>query len=803
MHSRGTCARLPGRALLICCFMGPLAAAQAHQADRPEPTEGRLVTKRGEELVEVPLAHTRVRIHIAGHLAEAELTQVFQNPYDEPIEAVYLFPLPTGAAVQSLEMKIGERTITGAIHRRVKAERIYQRARSRGRTAALLTQERPNLFTQSVANIAPGARIEVTMQYAHALSYERGGYELVFPMVAGPRYLPGGARDESIQPAVLGPGRRPAHDIDLAVELDAGVPIEKLHSPSHDIKWVGVGAHASARIAASDTIPNKDFILRYQVAGDAPRFALMPHRASADQPGSFFLVAQPPASTEEVAPRELIFALDTSSSMAGAPLAQAKQVIRRVLTGMRADDTFQIVRFADRASALGPGPIANKPDNITYTLDWLDAIDAHGGTELARGIDAALALPHDPARVRIVVFLSDGYIGNEEQILAQVTADMGNARLFGFGVGSAVNRYLLEEMAAAGRGDVQFVRPDEDTAAAVTRFYERIDAPILTDIAIDWGGLAVRDVVPARVPDLFAGQPLVIAGHYAGAGAGAVTIRGRQGGRAVQFEVPVALPELAPNHASIASVWARHRIRELSRQYLRDRNPADVEAITELALEHGLMSRYTAFVAVDSATPANPSAGAPKQVRVPVEVPQAVRDLQLYSGGFEGSGSFGTIGYGVGSGGYAAIGYGGSGGVVRHRDEKVPEVRIGTVTVLGSLDKNIIRRYIRRHHSKLRYCYEKSLRTAPELSGVVTSEFVINNAGEVTDLSVTGIGDAALHECVRTTVAGIAFPKVPNGDLVRVRYPFTMQKSPESGDSQPQQQPAERHSLDGREESAP
>ncbi|GAB4540745.1 MAG: hypothetical protein Tsb0020_53900 [Haliangiales bacterium] len=792
--------------------MGPLASAQAHQADRPEPTEGRLVTRRGEELVEVPLAHTRVRIHVAGHLAEAELTQVFQNPYDEPIEAVYLFPLPTGAAVQSLEMKIGERTITGAIHRRVKAERIYQRARSQGRAATLLTQERPNLFTQSVANIAPGARVEVTMQYAHALSYERGGYELVFPMVAGPRYLPGGARDESIQPAVLGPGRRPAHDIDLAVELDAGVPIEKLQSPSHDIKWVGVGAHASARIAPSDTIPNKDFILRYQVAGDAPRFALMPHRARADQPGSFFLVAQPPASTEEVAPRELIFALDTSSSMAGAPLAQAKQVIRRVLTGMRADDTFQIVRFADRASALGPGPIANKPDNIQYTLDWLDAIDAHGGTELARGIDAALALPHDPARVRIVVFLSDGYIGNEEHILAQVTADMGDARLFGFGVGSAVNRYLLEEMAAAGRGDVQFVRPDEDTAAAVTRFYERIDAPILTDIAIDWGGLAVRDVVPARVPDLFAGQPLVIAGHYATAGDGAVTIRGRQGGRAVQFEVPVALPELAPSHASIAAVWARHRIRELSRQHLRDRDPAGAEAITQLALEHGLMSRYTAFVAVDSATLADPSADAPKQVRVPVEVPQAVRGLQLYSGGVEGS--FGTIGYGVGGGvAYGAVGYGVSSGTIQRRDAEVPQVRIGTATVLGSLDKNIIRRYIRRHHSKLRYCYEKSLRTAPELSGVVTSEFIINNTGEVTDVSVSGIGDAALHECVRTTVASIAFPKVPNGDLVRVRYPFTMQKSPESqqsqpaanegGDNQPQQQPAGRHNLDGREESAP
>jgi Ca-activated chloride channel family protein len=793
-------------AMVFFCALAVVPAAERALATgtAPEPTEGRLVTRRGEQRVDVPLEHTDVQIHVAGHLADVTLTQTFHNPYPDKIEAVYLFPLPTGAAVHQMDIRIGQRVIRGAIHRRNDAERIYERARDRGHVAALLTQERPNLFTQAVANIEPGARVDVSLRYSQSLAYENGAYELVFPMVAGPRYLPGDGRDApagkpAVQPAVLPPGMRPATDIALRVDVDAGVPIRDLASPSHRIDVQRPAeARASLRIAADDAIPNRDFILRYAVAGPAPAFAVLAHR-DGDQ-GSFFLLAQPPASASAaVEPREIVFVLDTSSSMAGAPLAKARELIRRVLAGLRPDDTYQIVRFADTASALGPAPIASKPQNIRYTLDWLDTLSAAGGTEMVTGIRAALDVPHDPARLRITVFLTDGYIGNEDQILAMVAAHMGDARLFSFGVGSAVNRYLLEEMAAMGRGAAQFVRPDEDTEAAVRRFHDRIDAPVLTDLRIDWKGLAVADTVPGRIPDLFGGQPLVLTGHYTRPGQATITVHGRRGGRPVSFDVPVNLPAHAPAHPAIARVWARSRITELDRALVRKHDPAVENQIIELALRHQLMSRYTAFVAADES---QGTAGGPaRKVKVPVDVPEHVRSIAVGGAGAAagwgaiGTGHYGVIGhgagYGVGSGsgsgsiGIGGVGYGG-GGTGMRPVAAVPQVRIGAAVVTGDLDKNIIRRYVRQRLARVRYCYEKALVIDHDLEGELVTEFSITPDGATSSVAVTGIGDQPLHACVAAVIADLQFPRVADGGgQIRVRYPFHLRPSQPAAPSGP------------------
>jgi Ca-activated chloride channel family protein len=640
--------------VLVCALSvhtAPQAAGGGGGAGGADASnEGRLVTRRDGKVIDVPLEHTEVAIRVDGHLAEATVTQRFRNPYAAKIEAVYLFPLPANAAVGGMSITSGGRTIRGTIQERAQATRAYVAAREKGLVAALLTQERPNLFTQSVANLEPSATVEVTLTYVQRLAYEGGGYELVFPMVAGPRYVPAGsaaAKDASaVQPAVLPPGLRSSHDIGLRVELDAGVPIEGLESPSHQLaieRPAGAPAVARVKLRPADTIPNKDFVLRYRVAGAAPRFGVLAHRAGGT--GSFMMIAQPPAAPADaqIAPREIVLALDTSSSMRGLPLAKAKDVIRRILRGLCADDTFQIVRFDDTASPLGrAAPIANKPRNVELALDWLGRLDAGGGTEMVTGIDAALAVPHDPLRLRIVVFLTDGYVGNEDDILRSVGQQMGGARLFSFGVGTAVNRYLLEELAAIGRGTAQFVRPDEDSAAAVDTFERRIAAPVLTDLRIDWGGLAVADVSPRAIPDLFAGQPLVLAGHYTAPGAGVVTVRGRQAGREVSFQVPVRLPELDAARPAVAAVWARGRIAELSRQLVRAADPALEREVLALGLEHRLLTPYTAFVAVDESRVTAGPAG--KRVVVPVEVPEAVRGIP------EGAG-YGGMGFG---GGFAA-----------------------------------------------------------------------------------------------------------------------------------------------------
>jgi Ca-activated chloride channel family protein len=657
--------------LAVCLAATPSLAARA------TATEGTLQTRDGKELVAVPLEHTDVKVRIDGFIADVDVTQRFKNPYSKKIEAVYLFPLPAQSAIDGYELATGGRTIKGELKRKDDAKAIYKAARTSGFVAGLLVQERPNLFTQAVANIEPGATVDVRIHYVQALGYDDGNYELVFPMVAGPRFVPKSSKVDpaAVQPPVLPPGARSGHDIALSVAIDAGVPIAAVRSPSHQIDTTRPSPReALLAIAARDAIPNKDFVLRYDVAGARPEFAVVPHRAGGD--GAFFFVAQPPRAPADadVTPKELVFVLDTSSSMQGAPLAKAKQAIARALRGMHADDTFQIVRFDDNASALGGKLIANKPKNVERAMQWLDQLQAGGGTDMTTGIRAALALPHDRARLRVVVFLTDGFIGNEDEILALVQDKIGDARLFSFGVGSAVNRYLLEEMAAIGRGTVQVVRPDEDTDAAVARLEKRIASPLLTDVAIDWHGLAVADVAPARVPDLFAGQPLVLAGRYAKPGSATVTISGKLAGRRVSFDVAVVLPE-ARERPAIAAIWARGRITELTRKQLRKEDRAIKEQIVALALAHHLMSAYTAFVAVD--TSKKTKGGAPEQVAVPVEVPDGLRSTTGNYGGSGGGAIYGmeggTIGYGHGGGiavashaayvkSYDAVDYGDSGG---------------------------------------------------------------------------------------------------------------------------------------------
>lgn len=615
-----------------------LGAGPAWAGSTAPVTEGTLRTREAGAVVAVPLEHTEVKVRIDGFIADVEVDQRFHNPFGHKIEAVYLFPLPAKSAVNGYELVTGGRTIRGEIKLKDDARNIYKAAKTKGYVAALLTQERPNLFTQSVANIEPGATLEVRLHYVQALGYDDGAYELVFPMVAGPRFVPKASRVDAtaVQPPVLPAGTRSGHDIGVTVEIDAGVAIRNLRSPSHQIEAASVSAHeARAAIGAHDTVPNKDFILRYDVAGDrGPAFAVVPHRAGGADAGSFFFMAQPPVRPDaaQVTPKEMVFVIDTSSSMQGRPLDKAKQAIARAVKGMHPDDTFQIVRFDDTATALGSKPLANKPKNVEHALAWLDQLQAGGGTDMTTGIRAALAFPHDRARLRIVVFLTDGFIGNEDEILALVQDQLGDSRLFSFGVGSSVNRYLLDEMAALGRGAVQVVRPDEDTEAAVARLEHRIASPLITDIAIDWKDLAVEGVTPRRIPDLFAGEPLVLSGRYTKPGAATVTVTGKLAGRGVTFDVPVTLPE-ARDRPAIAAIWARSRITELARQQLKAEKPEIRQQIIDLALANHLMSAYTAFVAVDSSRVT--AGGKPQTVAVPVEVPEGLRST---TGNYGGSG---------------------------------------------------------------------------------------------------------------------------------------------------------------------
>jgi Ca-activated chloride channel family protein len=618
-----------------------IAKDETPQAVGPEygtPGSGAMLVEKGEEKIPLPLKHTDVKGRVCGYIATVEVTQQFQNPFSEKIEAVYVFPLPQNAAVNEFIMAIGDRRIRGIIRERQEAEEIYREARSQGYVASLLTQERPNIFTQKVANIEPGKQIDVNIKYFNTLAYADGWYEFVFPMVVGPRFNPPGSTDgvgavgrgkagisgQSTEVQYLKPNERSGHDIALALDIDAGVRIEEIACASHAIKKDKDGAEkVHVQLSDLDNIPNKDFVLRFKVAGDTVKSALVTHQ---DERGGFFtLMLYPPAELKQVkrAPMEMVFVLDCSGSMNGRPIAKAKDAIKRALRKLEPDDTFQVIQFSVSASQLGANPIPATGENVRRAIEYVDSLKGGGGTMMIEGIKAALDFPHDPRRFRLVSFMTDGYIGNEAQILGEIHQRLGSARIFSFGVGTSVNRYLLDRMAKLGKGAVAYIGLDDSGTEVVDLFYDRISHPALTDVQIDWGDLEVAEVYPRQVPDLFVGRPIILTGRFKGTEDTTIRITGRAGQYEKEVRIPVELDESGATHPGIACVWARKRIEDLATQATYDSSSALPAEIMQVALQYSLMSAYTAFVAVDSTQVTAGDHGV--TVAVPVPVPEGVR----------------------------------------------------------------------------------------------------------------------------------------------------------------------------------
>ena len=604
---------------------GTMLALVAATRDAP-PTE-----------VPLPLRHTDVRAVVTGYISAVDVTQQFENPYDEKIEAVYLFPLPEKAAVNEFVMTIGERKIRGILREKEEAQRIYEDARAQGYRASLLVQHRPNIFEQKVANIEPGKRIDVNIRYFHTLAYEDGWYSFVFPTVVGPRYNPQGSKspvaalprenfsNEAAGTAVryLRPTERSAHDIGISIDVDAGVAIEEL-TASHEIVTRRDGESvAHVALAGGSTMPNRDFILKFRVAGETIKTNLLTYTDERTEQGYFTLLVYPPARQTALRrqPVEMVFVVDTSGSMSGQPIAQARAAIDAALDRLERGDTFQIMNFSYDVKQFASRPVAATDENIRRARDYVRQLGGQGGTEMLSGIRAALGFPRDAERTRFVTFLTDGYIGNEVEILGEVQRTIGDARIFSFGVGNSVNRYLLDGLATEGRGTVAYLGLNDSAEEVMAYYFERISRPALTDVAIDWNGLTTTDVYPARLPDLFAGRPIVVTGKFRGR-VGDVGIRGRLGAERVAFGVGAAHDSQQP---ALRSLWARLRIEDLARRQTRSGDPggALADSIRATALEHSLMSAYTSFVAVDASERTAGDRGTTVNQAVPV--PAGVR----------------------------------------------------------------------------------------------------------------------------------------------------------------------------------
>ncbi len=601
-----------------------------------EPGSGAMLAVIDTEKVPLPLRHTDVKAQINGYISSVNVRQEFSNPFDSKIEAVYMFPLPEKAAITEFLMVIGDRKIRGILREKEEARAIYEAARSQGYRASLLVQHRPNIFEQKVANIEPGKSIDVDIKYFHTLAYNDGWYSFVLPTVVGPRYNPPESSDPvlalprsdtgSSGTAVryLRPEERSAHDLEIEVQIDAGVAIEDWRS-SHEIATSRPGAETTlVRLAGKSTIPNRDFVLDFKVAGNTTKSDLLTYVDPESQQGYFTLMLYPPEATDDLARQdmEMVFVIDTSGSMRGKPIEQAKDAVRAALDRLQPGDTFQIIRFSDNTSQFGRTPVPATKRNLERARQYLANLSGGGGTQMIEGVRAALDFPHDRSRLRFVSFLTDGYIGNETDILAAVGARIGSSRVFSFGVGSSVNRYLMERMAKAGRGAVAYLGPTESGREVMDGFFNRISHPALTDVRIDWQGMSVSDVYPAALPDLFVGRPVVVTGKYQGV-ASDVAVLGRHQNR--DHRMTVESNAQSTGAPYLAKIWARMRIAELTdRQAWGTASYEEVAAaIKATALEYQLMSDYTSFVAVDASQRTEGEFGTTVHQAVPV--PDGVR----------------------------------------------------------------------------------------------------------------------------------------------------------------------------------
>jgi Ca-activated chloride channel homolog len=632
----------------ILAFAALRSSQLTVNAAQESETQGALqvLDATGKPKAICPLKHTSVKAEISGFISRVVVSQEFENPFKEKIEAVYTFPLPQNAAVDDMTMLVGDRTVRGRVLRREEAQAVYEAAKTGGKVASLLDQERPNIFTQSVANIMPGEQIKITISYVETLKYEDGSYEFVFPMVVGPRYIPGNATGSPVSggnglaqdtdsvpdasriaPRPVAKGMRVGHDISLEVALDAGVAIDNVSSGSHaiDMQRPGV-AQAYVRLKNSSVIPNKDFILRYDVAGKGISDALLTHRS--ERGGFFTLILQPPdrVTVSDVTPKELVFVLDTSGSMSGFPIEKAKETMKLALDSLYPADTFNLITFAGDTNILFPEPVPATRQNLQKAQAFLASRSGGGGTEMMKAIKAALDPSDAQGHLRIVCFMTDGYVGNDMGIIAEVR-NHPNARVFAFGIGSSVNRFLLDKMAEHGRGEVEYVALSDDGSAAARRFHERVRNPLLTDISLEWNGLPVADVYPHRIPDLFGAKPVILTGRYTAAGTGVIRLKGKMSGRDFVRDIPVTFPESTSQHDVLAPLWARSRIDDLMGQDFNGMQQGSMrpdlkETITSLGLEYRLMTQFTSFVAVEEMIVTD--GGTPRRIDVPVEVPEGV-----------------------------------------------------------------------------------------------------------------------------------------------------------------------------------
>lgn len=559
------------------------------------------------EVDALPLKHTAATVDLAGVIADVTVEQVYVNEGQRPLEATYIFPASTRAAVYAMTMQIGDRTLQADVREREQARQAYEQAKKEGRSASLLEQQRPNVFQMNVANILPGDTINVTLRYTEHLVPEAGTYEFAYPTVVGPRYSNQPADtappdEQWVENPYLHEGEAPTYTFDLNATLSAGMPIQQVASPSHevDVRFAD-STQATVSLAPSDEKGgNRDFILRYRLSGGQIETGLLLHEG--EDENFFLMMMQPPerVSPEQVPPREYIFVVDVSGSMRGFPLDVSKALLRDLIAPLRPQDRFNVLLFAAGSQVWAEESQSATADNVQRALQFIDRQHGGGGTELVRALERAMALPKAEGASRSIVVATDGYVSFEREAFDTIRDHLDEANVFAFGIGSSVNRFLIEGMARVGMGEPFVVTDRTEAEAKAARFRRYISTPTLTQIRAQFEGFEAYDIEPPHLPDLFAERPVVLFGKWRGTPDGQIVVRGKNGEDAFTKTLEVSRYASTTAHDALRYLWARSRINLLSDYQQLRRDEETAQEVTDLGLKYNLLTAYTSFVAIDT-----------------------------------------------------------------------------------------------------------------------------------------------------------------------------------------------------------
>jgi Ca-activated chloride channel family protein len=632
---------LSGGLLLILLVFG-FNSAQAAES----PTHGQLTlyATDGQPLLQAPLLKTEVDMEVSGMLARVRVVQRFRNPRQEWLEGVYQFPLPPGSAVERLRMVVGERVIEGRIEEKQRAKQVYQKAKQAGQRASLLTQQRPNIFTTSVANIAPGETLQVEIGYQQLARYADGQFELRFPLVVGPRYIPGiprtadserfdvahgWARDtgqvpdaSQITPPVANPADGPINPVSIRVALDAGLPLSEIKSHYHPvIEQHETGGHVMVRLAEGPVPADRDFLLSWRPqVGMEPRAALFRQRWQEEEYALLLLMPPDQELQAQKLAREIVFVVDNSGSMHGASIGQAKAALRLALSRLGPGDRFNLIHFNDQSHALFPQAREASATNKQRALRAVESLQAEGGTEMLPALGMALRDGEvESERLRQVIFLTDGSVGNETALFELIRSRLGDSRLFTVGIGSAPNSHFMQRAADFGRGSFTYIGDLAEVEERMRHLFEKLEYPAMRNLRLTrQDGEPPLAVLPSRLPDLYLGEPLLLALKSSRLD-GDLIVEGERDG--TPWRHTVALTQ-GGERKGLHRLWARRRIQQLMGLQAAESSPEQrKQAVTELALKHQLVSRYTSLVAVEQ-IPARPATEPLKGGMMPVNLPQ-------------------------------------------------------------------------------------------------------------------------------------------------------------------------------------